>query len=344
MPIFYGALCFLLTSPVALLSVPRPRLSLLSTRSSLPPSFRTHRKSPGRSFPLSMTSADPEVTIEFLKELAEAGGALIRENIFKRGKSTKGKISAADLVTETDVAVEKLLISKIKEKFPAHKFLCEESATSDDKLTDEPTWIIDPIDGTANFVHTFPFASVSIGFSRGKEVKLGAVYNPVLNEMFTATKGGGAFLNGEKITVSGCTKLSESLVSTGFCCSLMRKLSSDSTTEAERKEVEARKEEILKYISVIMQEVHDIRRVGSAALDLCQVAMGRTDMYFEFGPHEWDVAAGSIILEEAGGFLCDLDGAPFDIAARRTLAAASKDLAMELVNKLAAGKCLRPFR
>eukprot|EP00386_Alphamonas_edax_P006550 GDKI01021180.1.p1 GENE.GDKI01021180.1~~GDKI01021180.1.p1 ORF type:complete len:298 (-),score=86.81 GDKI01021180.1:292-1185(-) len=276
--------------------------------------------------------AEHGVDVEFVKSLAREGGAMIKAAFLNRDKRVDNKISNADLVTETDVAVEKHLISKVKAAFPTHSFLCEESSVQDQKLTDEPTWIMDPIDGTTNFVHSFPMCCASIAFAVKGRVEIGVVYNPNLDELFWATRGGGAYLNGQRIRASNVKQLRSSLASVGFAMGMVQKLRDPQLPEDQRKHITRIRRQVVAHTDMLIDVAHDIRRIGSAALDLCQIAAGRTDVYFEICPKEWDIAGGMIIVEEAGGHVCDYDGShPLKLDARRVMAASCPEVAHELV-------------
>lgn len=276
------------------------------------------------------------VDVEFVKQLALEGGRMIKDKFLNRDKAVNNKISGADLVTETDIAVEKHLIGKVKAAFPAHAFLCEESCVHDQKLTDELTWIMDPIDGTTNFVHSFPMCCVSIGFAVAGRVEIGVVYNPILDELYSATRGGGAFMNGQRIKASTVKELSSALASVGFAVAMCQKLKDPALPAAQRSEITRIRRQVIAHTDMLVEVAHDIRRIGSAALDLCAIAMGRTDVYFEIGPKEWDFAAGMLIVEEAGGHVCDYDGThPLRLDARRVLAASCPELARELCDMIA---------
>ncbi|XP_069191107.1 inositol monophosphatase 1 isoform X7 [Procambarus clarkii] len=160
-----------------------------------------------------MASVNTEECFSVALKLVKEGGNLVRDAI-KKTKNVEIKSSVVDLVTESDKAVEKLLITGLSKAFTDHKFIGEESVAAGEKcvLTDEPTWIIDPIDGTMNFVHSFPYTCISVALWVNKEAEIGIVYNPVLEQMFTAIKGQGAFLNDEKISASGETDLGQALV------------------------------------------------------------------------------------------------------------------------------------
>ncbi|EER07370.1 Inositol monophosphatase, putative [Perkinsus marinus ATCC 50983] len=280
-------------------------------------------------------SSTVEPTLEYLLQISRQAGDIIR-GAFHRAKHVDCKVSAADLVTETDVAVERFLIGEISNKFPEDKFLAEESSREEDELSSDPTWIIDPIDGTTNFVCTFPQCASSIAYAVNKEIKLGCVFNPITDEMWYASLGGGAFYVPAKgsepvrIHTSGKAKLGDCLVSLGFNVPLLR--SDQSNTERARRiaDVVCRNHRFLMYNS------RDIRRIGSAAIDLCYVAMGREDCYFELGIKEWDIAAGVLILSEAGGCYCLINGEkPDDFLHRRqVLACCSEELREEMSSKL----------
>lgn len=202
--------------------------------------------------------------------------------------------SAFNLVTEVDRACEELIKSILEAEFEDDAILAEESGAS--RVKSYRRWLIDPLDGTTNFAHSYPFFCVSIGFEMNGEVVLGVVYNPVSDELFWAERGGGAFLNDDRLQVSGTKKLGESLLSTGFPPDT-RNNHSDNMLE----------------FKTLTSHCHGVRRDGSAALDLCFVAAGRTDGFWEAGLAPWDIAAGSLIVTEAGGRVSDLAGADLDL-------------------------------
>ena len=191
-------------------------------------------------------------------------------------------------------------MGKILGAFPQHSILSEES----EAIEGSPQrWIIDPIDGTTNFAHTFPASCVSIGYEEEGQVLLGAVYDPFRDEMFFAEKGQGAYLNKNRIHVSQTKTLSHSLLATGFPYD--------------------RKEKVDIYLAIIktfLLKTHDIRRVGAAALDLCYVACGRFDGYWEANIEAWDKAAGGLLVTEAGGKTSDYSGGPMTLKGRQNLA------------------------
>ncbi|MGD9683402.1 MAG: inositol monophosphatase family protein [Candidatus Obscuribacterales bacterium] len=202
--------------------------------------------------------------------------------------------SAFNLVTEVDRACEELIKSILEAEFEDDAILAEESGAS--RVKSYRRWLIDPLDGTTNFAHSYPFFCVSIGFEMNGEVVLGVVYNPVSDELFWAERGGGAFLNDDRLQVSGTKKIGESLLSTGFPPDT-RNNHSDNMLE----------------FKTLTGQSHGVRRDGSAALDLCFVAAGRTDGFWEAGLAPWDIAAGSLIVTEAGGKVSDLAGADLDL-------------------------------
>jgi myo-inositol-1(or 4)-monophosphatase len=267
--------------------------------------------------------------IDFIKEIAIKAGGLILEGS-NQLKTINEKSSVADIVTEFDVAVENLLKSEISQKFPDHLFLAEESVVEGQKLTNHPTWIIDPIDGTTNFVATFPCFCASIGFSVNQEILHGVVYNPVTGELFYASKGEGAFLEIRFLKTltplkldKQQTTLSQAVISMGFGVPTIRGSPSDPETVKYQ-------ELLLENTRRLQRSCRDIRRIGSAALDLCYVAAGRTDAYYEFGIKEWDIAAGCLILSEAGGSVAKVSGEKFEIGGRNILATCTASLSKEM--------------
>jgi len=201
---------------------------------------------------------------------------------------------AVDLVTEMDRKAEDLIVSKIRVAFPDHGILTEESA---ELVTGSRyRWIIDPLDGTTNYAHGFPVFCVSIAFEDSGRVVFGAVYDPVLDELFTAEEGRGAELNGKRIRVSKCTSLDSSLLATGFPYDIR-------TSEKNN----------LDHFADFAVRAQAIRRAGSAALDLCCVACARFDGFWEMKLRPWDVAAASLIVTEAGGRITDFSAGEFSI-------------------------------
>ncbi|XP_015261108.1 PREDICTED: inositol monophosphatase 1 isoform X1 [Gekko japonicus] len=268
-----------------------------------------------------VTMADPwQGCMDYAVTLARKAGEIICEAL-KEEIAVMVKSSPADLVTVTDQKVENMIISSIKEKYPSHSFIGEESvaAGAGSILTDNPTWIIDPIDGTTNFVHRFPFVAVSIGFVVNKKMEFGVVFSCVEDKMYTARKGKGAFCNGQKLHVSRQQDITKALI--------VSELGSN------------REPEVLKTVLSNMQRllsipIHGIRAVGTAAINMCLVATGGADAYYEMGIHCWDMAGAGIIITEAGGVLLDVSGGPFDLMSRRIIAANSQVLAERIAKEL----------
>lgn len=234
-------------------------------------------------------------------ETARDAGRILREN-YGRAKHIRFK-GEVDLVTEIDERSEALIVERIQRNFPSHNILSEESGRDRSPETNSPyRWIIDPLDGTTNFAHGYPFFCVSIGLEREGETILGVVYAPTLDELFVAERGYGAFLNGRRLAVSATDSLIRSLLVTGF-----------NYDRATARANLARWE----HFSMRSQAV---RRDGSAALNLCFVAAGRFDGYWELGLKPWDCAAGALLVREAGGTVTDDDGAPHRLDASILLA------------------------
>jgi inositol-phosphate phosphatase/L-galactose 1-phosphate phosphatase len=260
---------------------------------------------------MSSSSDEKRLLMDYLQvglHAASEAGKLIAA-AFREEKSSITKINFTDLVTETDHLCEETMKAIVKERFPDHRFIGEEEASGAAKgaptLTDDPTWITDPIDGTTNFVHSFPFTCVSIGLAINKRVVVGVVNNPILNEMFMAIRGGGAFLNGKPIHVSSRESLNQALIGTEI------------GTARDPETLDA----MFSRIRYLSSHCRGIRCSGSCALNLCSVAMGRIDAFYEIGFGGcWDVAAGSLIVEEAGGLVLDPSGEEFGLMRRRVLA------------------------
>jgi len=261
-------------------------------------------------------SVDLDACFQAAEAVAREAGKMIRK-AFHEEKEIETKISVADLVTKTDQQVEAMIMSTLREKFPTHSFIGEESASAGVKTewTDNPTWIIDPIDGTTNFVHSFPYTAVSIALSVNKQIVIGIVYNVMLDNMYTAKKAQGAFCNAQtKLKVTSTTDLGKALVCAEF------------GSNREPDILDAK----LKSMRSIIEKAHGIRSMGSAALNMCNVASGCIDAYAEYGIHAWDMAAGMLIVEEAGGIVMNTNGEPLDLMERRVLCASNKDIAQQL--------------
>ncbi|XP_058833095.1 inositol monophosphatase 1-like [Topomyia yanbarensis] len=245
----------------------------------------------------------------------EAGKIIAARNYGE--KSVVEKSSNIDLLTETDQQVERLLMDGITAKYPDHKFIGEEetSAGKQAVLENAPTWIIDPVDGTMNFVHSFPHSCISIALLVNKVAEIAIIHNPVLNQTFTARRGKGAFMNGKQIRVSGETRLEHALATTEF-----------GTSRDEEKTAV-----VLENIGKLIRVIHGMRSLGSAALNIAMVALGGADFNYEFGIHAWDIAAGDLLVREAGGVCLDPTGGPLDLMSRRFLCASTQELADKVI-------------
>lgn len=206
-----------------------------------------------------------------------------------------------DLVTSVDRGAQQIVVEAIKSSYPEHAILAEEDFQTEN--AGEFRWIIDPIDGTTNYVHGLPLYCVSIAAYRDKQPLIGVCYNPATDELFSAEAGKGAYLNGRRIEVSKTSKLQDALAVTGF------PYKHDNLSE------------ILARFERVIRQVRGVRRLGSAALDLCYVAAGRLDFFWETELNSWDMAAGALIAREAGALLSGIDGRAFDVFAGSVLAA-----------------------
>jgi myo-inositol-1(or 4)-monophosphatase len=220
---------------------------------------------------------------------ARRAGSIINRAALDGGGFEVRSKQINDFVTKVDHAAEEAIIETVQKAYPDHAVLAEESGTTEGRA--EYQWIIDPLDGTTNFIHGFPQYCVSIGIRHRGALAHGVIYDPVKNELFTASKGRGAFLNDRRIRVSKCTRLAEALVGTGFPFKELSRL--DLYT---------------KQLKQMMQKSAGVRRAGAAALDLAYVACGRLDAFWELGLSPWDMAAGALMIQEAGGLVGDLHG------------------------------------
>jgi myo-inositol-1(or 4)-monophosphatase len=215
----------------------------------------------------------------------------------------KGEIN---LVTEVDRRSEQRIIEIIKKAFPKHNILTEETPMANE-LPSPFRWIVDPLDGTTNYAHGYPCFCTSIALELAGKIVLGAIYDPLLDELFTAQQGNGAFLNNERISVSTTDRLTNALICTGFPY-----------------DVRESQENNLDHFNHFVMEAQAIRRDGSAALDLCYVAAGRFDGYWELKLYPWDVAAGKLLVEEANGRVTDFRGDPLNIYGQQIIASNGK--------------------
>ena len=249
---------------------------------------------------------------------ARAGGRELREWL---GRINPREKAPKDLVTEADLASQRKIRDIALQAFPDHAFLGEEE---DQEFVHNPAdaeyrWIVDPLDGTTNFVHQMPAFSVSVALERKGEVIVGVIYDPIAEECFSATLHGGAHLNGQPIQASCCTQLREALVAASFSTGVQR----DS-------------EEIKRFLEVLV-ECQALRRLGSAALNLAYLACGRLDGYWATSVKTWDVAAGILMAQEAGAVFTSITGGVVDLANPRFVGAATPELHTELSSSLARG-------
>jgi myo-inositol-1(or 4)-monophosphatase len=220
---------------------------------------------------------------------ARKAGSIINRAALEGGGYEVRTKRMNDFVTKVDHAAEEAIIEIVRKAYPDHAVLAEESGLAEGSA--EYQWIIDPLDGTTNFIHGFPQYAVSIGIRHRDALAHGVIYDPVKNELFTASKGRGAFLNDRRIRVSKCLRLGDALVGTGF-----------PFKEVERIELYTRQ------LKNLMQKSAGVRRAGAAALDLAYVACGRLDAFWELGLSPWDMAAGALMIQEAGGLVGDTRG------------------------------------
>jgi len=220
---------------------------------------------------------------------ARRAGAIINRAALDSGGLRVTSKRAKDFVTQVDHAAEEAIIDIVHKSYPEHGLLAEESGAA--KSDAEFIWIIDPLDGTTNFIHGFPQYCVSIGIQQRGALAHAVIYDPVKNELFTASKGRGAFLNDRRIRVSALARFADALVGTGFPF----------------KEV-TRLELYTRQLQTMMKTCAGVRRAGAAALDLAYVACGRLDAFWELGLSPWDMAAGALLIQEAGGLVADLEG------------------------------------
>lgn len=227
----------------------------------------------------------------------------------------------AGLVSEADKESEKVISQYLKQKFPSIEFLGEESAFAGAKVQSgragpQGRWILDPLDGTTNYIHRFPVFCISLALEVNAELVLGIIDVPILNETYSAFKGQGAFVNGKPLRVSETTELQKSLLATGF-------FADDEPALAEQ----------LKIFSSIVRECRGVRRAGAAAYDLCQVARGVFDAFWEKNLNPWDVAAGQLIVEEAGGLVKTYEGNPHD-PYQKSIIASNPNLMPDLIKRI----------
>ena len=226
-------------------------------------------------------------TIEIVKQAA----AFIQQEaaLFSRDKIEYKDLN--NLVSYVDKEAEKLLVAGLKIILPEASFITEEGTTGQEPDPTALNWIIDPLDGTTNFIHGIPVYCVSVGLARGKELLVGVIHEPSLDEVFYGWHGGGAWCNGKSIKVSNVQSLQESLIATGFPYYKFEK-----------------QKRYMALLELLMQKTHGIRRMGAAAVDLAYVAAGRFDGFYEYNLNSWDMAAGVLLIKEAGGTVTDFNG------------------------------------
>ncbi len=245
--------------------------------------------------------------LEAAKEAAWCGGEILLE---KLGTAVVREKGFADFVTEADVACQEAVVGRLSAQFPTHRFLCEEGALAARPPSASYVWILDPLDGTTNYVHQIPFFSVSLALEIDGTLAVGVILDPSLGELFWATAGGGAFLNGGPIRASQCQALPDALVSIGL------------PARVSRKSVD------IAVMTASAEHCQSVRRTGSAALNLAYLAAGRHDLAWAFTTKPWDVAAGALLVREAGGVIAAPDGSPLNLRDERVpyVAAASPQL------------------
>lgn len=239
--------------------------------------------------------------LQLAKEAALKSGEILLGFYEKNVRiERKGRI---DLVTEADIASEKAAIDLIRQKMPVDLILSEESNPTLDKIPEAGMWVIDPLDGTTNFAHGFPWFCVSIAYVEHGKPVVGVIYLPIQRELFCVVKGFGAWLNGKKIAVSSASELSNALLATGFPYDIQK---------------QAKK--VLSAFGAVITNVQGIRRAGAAAIDLAYVACARLDGFWEVNLKAWDTAAGILLVEEAGGVVSDFKGGAYSIFCPELLA------------------------
>jgi myo-inositol-1(or 4)-monophosphatase len=238
--------------------------------------------------------------IDDVIQVSREAGELIG-NAFGKTHSIEFKTNELNLVTETDKASEKLITDFIKKKYPAHGILAEEG--SEINRSAEYLWVIDPLDGTTNFAHGLPIFSVSIGVQKNGETIAGVVYDVMRDIVYSSEKGSGSFENGREISVNKNKNLGHSVLVTGFPYN-----------------IKENPDKVFERFTAFLKKSRAIRRLGSAAIDFCYVASGVFDGFWEVSLHPWDICAGKLIVEEAGGLVTNFDGNPINIYSKQILA------------------------
>jgi myo-inositol-1(or 4)-monophosphatase len=244
-------------------------------------------------------SPDPRFLTTAIEAVSRAGDIMMSRSGGNLRIDKKGTI---DLVTDVDMAIEREFRALVAGRFPDHEVLAEELGGSGE-VPRGPCWVFDPIDGTTNFAHGLPIFCASVALEIDGEAEVAAVYDPTRKELFTAERSGGAFLNGQSIRVSSAGELVDAMLVTGFPY-----------------DVHERVDEIVGLFGAFVGRARAVRRLGSAAIDLCYVAAGRLDAFWESDLKPWDIAGGSLIVQEAGGRVTDMTGGRFRSRARSVLA------------------------
>ena len=263
-----------------------------------------------------MTTTNLHPMINVAIKAARAAGAIINRAALDVESVRVSQKQVNDFVTEVDQAAEQIIIETLLGAYPGHAIWAEESGREHGAQHSEFVWIIDPLDGTTNFIHGLPIYCVSIALAVRGKVEQAVIYDPSRNDLFTATKGRGAYMNNRRIRVAKRTRLKECLISTGFPYRFDDNIN-----------------HYLHMLGEIMQRTAGLRRPGAAALDLAYVAAGFTDGFFELGLQPWDVAAGSLLITEAGGLVGNLSG-DADFLEQRECLAANPRIYGQLVNVL----------
>jgi len=265
---------------------------------------------------------------EFLDEairLVEECGDIISESMNKQKNveihqkdSVASEGHGSAVLTETDMRVEQHLIKGLSLKFPDHKFIGEENVSNDGLIkdyTNAPTWIIDPIDGTMNFIHSNPLVCTSVGLTINRKLVAGVVNCPLVGLMYTAIKGKGSWVNGKPLKTSGVKDISKAMMIMEMPVGANKQ----------------KKEIAMSNLTEMLDKAHAVRAPGPAALDIAWVGAGAADCFFHFGIHCWDMAAGALVVSEAGGVVLDPSGGDFDLMSRDILVCSSQDLANQVL-------------
>lgn len=242
--------------------------------------------------------------IEKVVLITRIAGNVIREG-FGKNLQIEFKSNKSNIVTDVDKKSERIIKNFISKEFPTHNILAEESGM--ELGSSEYTWVIDPLDGTTNFTHGLPIFSISIGILKGNEIICGVVYDVMRNELYSAEIRNGTYLNNRKLSVSSTSELEESLLVTGFPYNISENL-----------------ENAIEKFSAIIQKARGVRRLGSAAIDFCYVASGIFDGFWEVSLNPWDICAGKLLVEEAGGRVTNFKGERIDIYSKQILAGNGK--------------------